>query len=190
MPVAASQYISIEEYLSAERAGDQKHEYFKGKVFAMSGASYRHNKIATNVNRAILPHLTTSGCEMFGSDLRVHIPESTLFTYPDALIICGPPEFSDDVFDTVTNPSVIVEILSPSTKNYDRGSKFFLYRSILSLQEYLLIDADEVSVELFIRNPDFTWTLREYKQLTDSVHLQTVNLSILLSELYTGVDLG
>lgn len=189
MPVAASQYMSIAEYLSAERAGDQKHEYFKGKVFAMSGASYRHNKIATNLNRAMLPYLTTSGCEMFGSDLRVHIPESALFTYPDALIICGPPAFSDDVFDTVTNPAVIMEILSPSTKSYDRGSKFFLYRSILSLQEYLLIDADEVSVELFIRNPDFTWTLKEYKHLADAVYLQTVKLSVLLNDLYSGVKL-
>ena len=189
MPAAASQYVSIEEYLSAERAGEQKHEYFKGKVFAMSGASYRHNKIATNLNRAILPYLTTSGCEMFGSDLRVHIPESTLFTYPDALIICGPPAFSDDVFDTVTTPSVIVKILSPLTKNYDRGSKFFVYRSIPSLQEYLLIDTEEVSVELFIRNPDFSWTLREYKHLTDSVYLQMVKLSVLLSDLYSGVEL-
>lgn len=189
MPLTASPYISIAEYLSAERAGDQKHEYFKGQVFAMSGASYRHNKIATNLNRAILPHLTTSGCEMFGSDLRVHIPESTLFTYPDALIICGNPVFSDDIFDTVTNPAMIAEILSPSTKNYDRGSKFFLYRSILSLQEYLLIDTDEVSVELFIRNSDFTWTLKEYKHLTDAVYLQTAKLSVLLSDIYSGAAL-
>lgn len=188
MPIPQAKYISIEQYLVAERSSSSKHEYFSGEIFAMSGASFRHNKITTNLNRVILPHLASGDCEMFGSDLRVHIPENTLFTYPDSIIICGKPEFLDEHFDTVTNPSVIIEILSFSTKDYDRGTKFTLYRSIPSLKEYILIDSESVSIEIFSQSQLKTWSLEEFKSVDASFSIKAIGVNIRLSQIYSGLQ--
>ena len=187
MPVKQVNHISINEYLVAERSAAAKHEYFKGEIFAMSGASFRHNKISTNLNRAILPHLESKDCEMFGSDLRVHIPENSLFTYPDSIIICGKPEFLDEHFDTVTNPSVIIEILSPSTKDYDRGTKFTLYRSIPALKQYILVDSESVSIEIFCQSQLKSWSLEEFKSVDDTFSIQAIGINIRLSQIYNGL---
>ena len=134
-------YITQEAFLDAERLATEKHEYFKGEVFARSSASIPHNIISTNCLTEIINALKGKNCRPFGSDLRVHIPKNTLYTYPDISIICGEIETTDDKFDTATNPSVIIEILSASTKNYDKGQKFSLYREIECLKEYILIDS-------------------------------------------------
>ena len=187
-PALKYNYISPEEYLAAERAATEKHEYYKGEVFAMSGASRQHNFIARNFNTVVLPFLKGKSCDMFGSDLRIHIPENTLYTYPDFTIICGEWETTDKEKDTARNPSAIVEILSKSTRDYDRGTKFNLYRSIKTLKEYVLIDSTSVSVEIFTRQKDERWILSEYKNLLEYFTIATIDLKILLADIYEAVS--
>ena len=188
-PAPKYKYISPEDYLVMERASEEKHEYFKGNIFAMSGASWEHNVIAKNISTIILPFLKGSPCDMFGSDLRIHIPENTLYTYPDFSIICGKPEVTDKEKDTAVKPSVIIEILSKSTKDYDRGSKFMLYRSIKTLKEYITIDSLSFSVEIFTRQENNTWLLSEFKQLSDSFVISTINLTLQLKDVYEDVSI-
>ena len=183
-PALKYNYISPEEYLEAERAALEKHEYYQGEIFAMSGASLKHNKIFSNLFRDIAFKIKGKGCRPYGSNLRIHIPKNTLFTYPDISIICGEPDLTDDKFDTATNPSVIIELLSKSTRNYDKGEKFTLYRDIDSLQEYILVDTEKVYVEKHIRNADNNWQLAEYKTLDSSFIITTFSLSFLLKDIY------
>jgi Uma2 family endonuclease len=183
-------YISEKEYLNAERLALNKHEYYKGEIFAMGGASIAHNKIAINCTVDIGYKLKGKKCQPFGSDLRVHIPKNTLFTYPDISIVCGEIETTDDKFDTITNPSVIIEILSPSTRNYDKGEKFTLYREIDSLQEYILIDSERIMVEKFIRNSDNSWQLTEYKYIDLSFSITTVDIEMQLADIYEGLSIA
>ncbi|WP_310560785.1 Uma2 family endonuclease [Flavobacterium sp.] len=182
-------HISEKDYLDTERLAFEKHEYYKGEIFAMSGASIAHNKIAMNSSVDIATKLKGKRCQPFGSDLRIHIPKNTLYTYPDISIVCGEIETTDDKFDTITNPSVIIEILSPSTRNYDKGEKFTLYREIDSLQEYILIDSERIMVEKFIRNSDNSWQLTEYKTMEQSFTIATVSLEMQLQDIYEGVKI-
>jgi Uma2 family endonuclease len=182
-------HISEKEYLEAERLALDKHEYYKGEIFAMSGASIPHNKIFSNVFLDIGNKLKGKNCQPYGSDLRIHIPKNTLYTYPDISIICGEIETTDDKFDTITNPSVIIEILSSSTRNYDKGEKFTLYREIDSLQEYILIDSERIMVEKFIRNPDNSWQLTEYKTIEKSFDITTLTIEMQLAAIYEGVKI-
>ena len=180
-------YVTAAEYLETERLALEKHEFFKGEVFAMSGASISHNRLLKNCLVNLGTKLMGKKCEPFGSDLRIHIPKNTLFTYPDISIICGEIETTDDKFDTVTNPSVIIEILSPSTRDYDIGKKFNLYRDIDSLKEYILIDSENIVVEKHTRNNDNSWLLTEYKSIEATFLIETVGLEMKLSEIYFGV---
>lgn len=186
-PAPKYNYVSQEAYLEMERASEQKHEYYNGEIFAMSGASPQHNDIAYNINRIIAPFLHGKGCKLYGSDFRVHIPVNTLYTYPDFTIVCGKAETNNIYTDNLTNPSVIIEILSKSTKDYDRGTKFNLYRRIKTLKEYILIDSTSISVELFTRQHDNSWNLTEFKQLSENFVITNIALSITLSELYEDV---
>ena len=136
--------FTAEEYLQFEKTSSEKHEYFKGEIFAMAGAGPRHNLIFSNLFGDLAYKLKGKTCRPFGSDFRVHIPENTLFTYPDISIVCGDIISSNVDQDSVTNPTVIIEILSPSTKDYDRGGKFLLYRDIPTLKEYILIDTGAI----------------------------------------------
>jgi Uma2 family endonuclease len=188
-PAPKYNYVSPEEYLSMERAAEEKHEYYKGEVFAMSGASPAHNDIAYNISRLIAPFLHGKGCKLYGSDFRIHIPANTLFTYPDFTIVCGKTETPDIYTDNLTNPAVIVEILSKSTKDYDRGTKFHLYRSIKTLQEYILIDSTAVCIEIYKRQPDNSWQLTEFKQLSDSFFISTISLTLHLKDIYEDVNI-
>lgn len=187
-PAPKYNYISPEQYLEMERASEVKHEYYNGEVYAMAGVSLKHNIIAANLNVNIPSHLKGKNCRMYGSDLRIHIPENSLYTYPDFSIICGKPETTDSFADNVINPSVIIEILSKSTENYDRGKKFALYRSIKTLKEYILIDSKSILVELFVRQNNNSWNLTEYKQLSDSFHISTIKLTLQLSDIYEDVS--
>ena len=189
MGAAELKYTTAADYLNAERLALDKHEYFQGEIFAMSGASIPHNRIFSNTFGGISSKLRGKKCEPFGSDLRIHIPKNSLFTYPDISIICGEIETTDDKFDTVTNPSVIIEILSPSTRDYDIGKKFYLYRDIQSLKEYILIDSEKITVEKYIRNNDNSWLLTEYKSIEDSFSIETVGLEMKLSDVYFGVKI-
>lgn len=187
-PALKYNYISQEEYLEQERAATEKHEYYQGEIFAMSGASLKHNKIFSNVFIGIGSLLKGKGCQPFGSDLRIHVPKNTLYTYPDISIICGDPELTDEKFDTATNPSVIIELLSKSTHNYDRIEKFSLYRDIDSLQEYIMIDTEKVHITQYLRNANDGWQLTDHKSLNNTFTIHTVQITLLLTDIYEGIS--
>jgi len=131
--------ISLEDYLAAERQAETKSEYLKGEVFAMSGASRQHNLIVWNLSGALYSQLRGRGCEAYVGDVRVHIPATGLYTYPDIAVVCGEPRFEDGELDTLLNPTLLIEVLSPSTEGYDRGKKAAHYRTLDSLREYVLV---------------------------------------------------
>ncbi len=187
-PVPQYNFISPQQYLETERTAPDKHEYYKGEVFAMSGASLEHNIISRNIMVWLGGKLKGGGCQPFGSDLRIHIPLNTLFTYPDLTIFCDKPLLTENSFDSATNPSVIVEILSPSTRNYDMGIKFMLYRDIESLKEYILIDSETVYIQKHLRQQDNSWVLTEIKDIRESLYIHTIEHTIPLTEIYEGIS--
>jgi Uma2 family endonuclease len=187
-PALKYNYISQEEYLEQERAATEKHEYYQGEIFAMSGASLKHNRVFSNLFIGIGNQLKGKGCQPYGSDLRIHVPKNTLYTYPDISIICGDPNLMDEKFDTATNPSVIIELLSKSTRNYDRIEKFSLYRDIDTLQEYILVDTEKTHVEKHIRHADNSWQLTDYRLLENSFTIDTVQIILSLKDIYEGVS--
>ena len=177
-----------DEYLESERKADFKSEYYKGEIVAMSGASFHHNKIMVNFLTLLSLKLRGKNCSPYGSDLRVHIPANSLYTYPDISIVCGKEESIDKNFDTLLNPVFLAEILSPSTSDYDTGGKFALYRSIESLKEYWTISSFEYRLQRFVQNDaNNTWILSETTNLSDSAQLESLSLTIALKELYEGV---
>lgn len=185
MAIQTRNYITPEEYLFTEREADFKSEYYQGEVFAMSGASYNHNVIAANL-LGLLYNLRKNGRRAFGSDLRLHIPLNSLYTYPNVTIICGKPSFLDQQQDTVLNPSILFEILSPSTENHGRGKKFMLYRSISTLQEYVLIDSQYRLIEKYTRNLDNHWVLTDYKQPEDNIAFISIDFKLSVEKIYSG----
>ncbi|GHM99089.1 hypothetical protein WSM22_05790 [Cytophagales bacterium WSM2-2] len=152
--------LTVEEYLEFENASPEKHEFFKGEVFAMAGAAPRHNVVFSNVFGDLAYKLKGKICRPYGGDFRVHIPENTLFTYPDISVVCGDIISSEVDTNSFLGPTVIIEILSPSTKEYDRGGKFVLYRDIPQLREYILIDPEAISAEAFRINETSHWEIR------------------------------
>ena len=177
-------FYSIKEYLETENASFEKHEYYKGEIFAMSGAGPRHNIVSINIIASLHNSLKGKPCQPYASDMRIHIPENTLFTYPDISIICGDIMSSTEDENTSTNPTIIFEILSPSTMNYDRGGKFMLYRSIPTLKEYILIDPESIHIEQFATNKDGLWQLKEYANKTDQLSLESIGITLLLEDIY------
>jgi Uma2 family endonuclease len=178
-----------QEYLEMERAADRKHEYFRGEIFAMSGASLVHNKIFSNLFGELAFRLKGDRCQPYGSDMRMHIPENTLYTYPDISIYCGDPSLAGSEDDIVILPSVIIEILSKSARSYDRGDKFKLYRDIPTLKEYHLIDSECLSIESFRINSHGHWELQENKRIQEEFRIPTVGICIPLREIYNGTKL-
>ncbi len=176
--------FSIQEYLEMEKDAIYKHEYYRGEIFLMSGASARHNVIFSNLFGDIAFRLKGHPCKPYGSNMRIHIPENTLFTYPDISIVCGDTIPSPENEDTSIQPSVLIEILSPSTRNYDKGDKFKLYRDIPTLKEYILVDSEAISIEVFRLDPHDHWVLEEYKTLDDALTIQSIGLSIPLQDIY------
>jgi Uma2 family endonuclease len=181
--------ISIEDYLQMENTEVVKHEYYQGEIFAMSGAKVPHNKISGNIYATLHAKLKGKKCKPFNSDQRIHIPSNTLFTYPDISIICGEIITLNDDDYNVLNPTVIIEVLSNSTKNYDRGEKFKLYRDIKTLKEYILVDSESIHVEVFRLNENGHWELEEYNALPDSIAIKAIDESIITSEIYDGAGI-
>ena len=177
------------EYLAMEKESDTKHEFFQGEIFAMAGAGGRHNVIAKNMQGRLFMALDGKPCQPYGSDLRIHIPQNTLYTYPDISIFCGDFISSQEDDDTMILPIVLIEILSPSTKNYDRGGKFKLYRDIPSLKEYILIDSESVNTEVFRINTGGHWELEEYKTLEATLLIEALSISINIGDIYMGTKL-
>src|SRR5215813_9649724 len=170
--------FTAEEYLELERKAERKSEYLKGEIFAMGGASPRHVLIVTNVVSELRSQLKDRPCSVFSTDLRVRTSPEGLYTYPDVVILCGFPQYHDSRKDTLTNPTLIVEVLSKSTKDYDRGEKFEQYRAIESFKEYLLIAQDRPHIEHFVRQPDNTWVLSETSKPDAVVTLPSIGCTL------------
>jgi Uma2 family endonuclease len=187
MSSAALKRMSWEEYVEHERHADQKSEFFDGELFAMAGGSASHSLIATNFTREAGNALKPRDCRVHGSDMRVLCPNG-LGTYPDASIVCGEPRFQDNRQDTLLNPIVIVEILSPTTEAYDRGKKFQHFQSLPSLQEYVLISQDHVRIDHFARQPRTgQWLLTTYDDQAGQLDLPAVEISLSIAEIYAKV---
>ncbi len=186
MSAAAIVRLSVEEYLALDRAAERHSEYHDGEMFPVVLSSLAHSLIQVNAGHCLLAGLRGTPCRVAGT-LRVRVSPSK-FVYPDVLVYCGKPETTDDHIDTLTNPKVIVEILSPSTEDYDYGKKFVAYRELASFQEYLLISQDKPRVEVFRRMPDERWVLTTFEGPEAVVAVESLGISIAMSELYNGVE--
>jgi Uma2 family endonuclease len=185
MSAVPKPFITPEEYLRRERLVESKHEYHNGQIFAMAGVSPKHVVINSHLSYALHKSLHGGPCLPLPGDLRVKVSPTGLYTYPDHLIVCGEMELEDE--DTLLNPKVIFEILSPSTERYDRGNKFDHYKSIASLQEYILISQLRPRVEQFVRQPDNRWILTTYDSLESTLKLEAVSATVPLTELYENI---
>ena len=186
--IAARTYLTPEEYIAAERKATLKSEYLSGEIVAMSGASDTHNLITMNTSTALYNQLADRGCRVYASDMRVGISAGVSYFYPDIAVTCDKPRFEDDVFDTLINPQVIIEVLSDSTAGYDRGEKFIRSRQLESLQEYILISQDQVQVDHYLRQ-DKQWILSEFSALEDVLPLASIEAELSLNQIYRFVEL-
>jgi Uma2 family endonuclease len=182
-------YISPEEYLTAERESLEKHEYFEGEIFQKAGSSRKHSLITSNINASLNIQLKTRDCQVHTSDLRVHIPKTGLFTYPDVSVVCGKPQVLPDAYlDTLTNPILIIEVLSPSTADYDKGAKFEHYRTIESLCEYVLVWQDKKRVASYTKQSDENWLLRDFIGEEAEIVLSSIECTLTMDDIYDKVD--
>lgn len=194
MAIDPERYWTPAEYLAFEREqGEAKHEYLDGSIIpmtetirGMAGASLAHNRIVSNVVISLGTQMRGRPCDVFSADMRLHVPATGLYTYPDIVALCDEPQFVDDQMDVLLNPSLISEVLSPSTEAYDRGSKFDHYRSIESLQTYLLIAQDRAYVEQFQRQEN-GWLLTVAKGLDARISLVSIGCGLALTEMYDRV---
>jgi Uma2 family endonuclease len=182
-------YLTPEEYLAIERRAEYKSEYLAGEMFAMVGASRKHNLITVNICVALAQQLKDRPCEVYASDMRLGVPTTDLYAYPDVVVACNEPKFDDYHFDTLLNPILIVEVLSPSTASYDRTKKFGYYRKIESLAEYLLVAQDEYKIEQYIKQPDGRWMLSDISSLEDTIELASTQSTLKLADVYAKVEL-
>jgi Uma2 family endonuclease len=187
MSTVASTFLTPQEYLERERAAETRSEYYAGEMFAMAGASFAHVTIVLNLAAELRSNLKEKRCAVYPIDLRLAVGATGLYTYPDVMVICGKPAVIDAHLDTVTNPVVIIEVLSPSTEGYDRGRKFELYRAIPSLMEYLTVSQDKIHVEIHTRQPDDTWLLRDVRD-SGPVKLQSIEVELQLADIYEKVE--
>jgi Uma2 family endonuclease len=181
-------FLTPEQYLEIERKAEYKSEYFNGEMFAMAGAKRAHNQIVANLIAGLHRQLRSRPCDVYPGDMRVYVPATRLYTYPDVTTVCGEPRFLDDQEDTLLNPGLVVEVLSPSTEAYDRGRKFDQYKSIDSLREYLLVATDRVHADLYTRQTDGRWLLTSPDRLEDSLTLESAGAQLTLADLYEKVD--
>lgn len=190
MSAAPQPRLSFDDWLAIERtATEQRSEYVAGEVFAMAGGSEEHNLIALNVGAELRNQLKNRPCRVYPSDMKVHIAADDVGAYPDVMVVCGERAFHDGRRDLITNPILIVEVLSDSTEAYDRGDKFHHYRRLGSLQAYLLLSQTRMQAELFLRQPDGTWSLSSYEGPTDSIPLHLIEAELSLAEVYDKVEL-
>ena len=179
--------LTEEQYLAIERAAEYKSEFLDGVMYAMSGGSLRHSGLASNLIGELHAKLQGSQCQVFTSDLRVRV-SNRMYAYPDVSAVCAKPLLADDQKDVLLNPIVIIEVLSPSTEQYDRGVKFHLYRTIESLQEYILVDQDKIMVEQYTRGDEGTWILRDHRNPDDELKMDSIHAVLPLRRIYDGVD--
>lgn len=187
--VAAQTYLTPKEYLAFERKATTKHEYLNGQIVAMSGASFAHNFLTMNVANQLYNQLIGGECQVAASDMRVKATQTGSYFYPDVVVVCGEPRAEDDTFDTLLNPTLIVEILSPSTETYDKGEKFEHYQQITSLKDYILISQDKVHIEHYCRQ-GARWLQTEFQELSDVLSLRSIGCELRLQDVYRRVEIA
>lgn len=176
--------LTPQEYLAIERKAESRSEYYQGEMTPMSGASRKHNLIVGNIYATLHQQLRQRDCEVYASDMRVRVTPSGLYTYPDIIVVCGRPEFEDEEVDTLLNPTVVIEVLSRSTQNYDRGDKFEHFRALPSVQDYLLVAQGKMLVEHFARQPDHFWLFSEAREPQQVVHLGSIDCELKVADIY------
>lgn len=184
----AEQFMTPAEYLAWERGADSRSEYLNGCIYAMSGASLRHNRIVASLAVALGVQLRGKPCEPFFGDMRVKVNPTGLYTYPDVVVVCGEPELEDQHFDTLLNPAVIIEVLSASTEAYDRGDKFAHYRALGSLTDYLLVAQDQPRIEHYCRQANGQWLYSASEGLAAQIEIATIGCALPLAEIYERVE--
>ena len=187
MSAAPKPFLSPQEYLAREREAETKSEYYDGETFAMAGGSEEHSLIAVNVAGALNFQLAERPCKVYNSDMRVRVEEDGPYAYPDVSVVCGEAEFADEERDNLLNPTVIVEVLSPTTEAWDRGGKFERYQQRASLQEYVLIAQDRPRVERYVRQGEEEWLLTVTTGLAGRVSLSSIECELRLAEVYRKV---
>ena len=187
--VAAQTYITPQEYLALERKAAYKSEYLDGHIIAMSGASFKHSLIISNISGELHLQFKGRGCSVHTNDMRVRPNPRDSYFYPDVVVVCGEPQFEDEGFDTLLNPIVIVEVLSSSTEAYDRGEKFRRYQQLASLKEYVLVSQDKVWVEHHRRH-GAQWILSHYRTLEEVLPLTSIGCEVPLHDIYARVILN
>lgn len=187
--VAEKIYIAPDVYLQQEREAAFKSEYVDGEVIPMAGATTNHNRIKENIILEVGFHSRGKGCRSYSSDQRVNVPTDSLYAYPDVVVVCGPNQYHDALHDTLTNPMLIVEVLSPGTAGYDRGDKFALYRHSPSFTEYLLIDSEKIRAEVFRKHEQGYWFLAsEASQADHSIRLESIGLTMSMTNAYAEIE--
>ncbi len=191
MEQQAKHFFTPAEYLAMEETADYKSEYFQGEIFAMAGGSSNHNVIAGNISRDLGNSLEAKPCQVYIFDMRLLVDRNELYTYPDVMVICGNPEFAKSRNDTVTNPILIVEVLSPSTREYDRVKKFALYQALGSLQDYVLVDSERVHVTYLKRvKGSRKWLVEMLDGIDETLILESVACEIPQRRIYNKVVFG
>jgi Uma2 family endonuclease len=180
-------YITPEDYLALDREAEVKSEYYAGQIIAFAGASKRHNLIVANVLAGIHRQLIDRPCNVYPSDMRVRISKTGMYAYPDVVVTCGEEQFADDNNDILLNPVVLIEVLSDSTANYDRGDKFEHYRRIESLREYILVSQEPHRADQYVRQNDTQWLLTEFHTAEDVIEFSSINCKLALREIYAKV---
>ncbi|HEY9872865.1 MAG TPA: Uma2 family endonuclease [Candidatus Obscuribacterales bacterium] len=188
MQATEQRYYTPEEYLELEEVAEYKSEYINGQIIPMAGGSTNHNRIAGNFYAALNFAFKQQNSEVFMGDIRLWIPQKRIYTYPDVMIVAGEPEYFNNRTDTILNPQVIVEVLSKSTKGYDREDKFEAYRTIPTFQEYVLISQTRMYIEQFSKIGNKRWTLSQYDEEDEAIALASVPFQIPLLDLYNKVN--
>jgi Uma2 family endonuclease len=181
-------HVTPEEYLAAERLSETRSEYLDGGVYPMTGASANHSRIVFDVGAELDLQLSGRGCEVFVIDMKVRLPGSRKFFYPDVVIVCGDLQYHDERKDIITNPDLVVEVLSPSTEAFDRGAKFEAYRTVESLKEYVLVAQDRPFVEQFVRSEAGKWEYAAAIGLESSLTLPSIECMLNLAAVYKRVE--
>lgn len=188
MQLTEQRYYSPEEYLAREEAADYKSEYINGEIVPMAGGSTNHNQIALNFSTELNFAFKKLDYRVFMSDVRLWIPHQRIYTYPDVMVVVGEPEYYNNRTDTITNPRVIIEVLSPSTKKYDSSKKFEAYRTISTFEEYLLLDQTRRYIEHFSKTDNKRWSFCDYDASDDAIALASVSFEISLADIYNKVN--
>jgi len=188
LPTTEQRYFTEEQYLALEETAEDKSEYIDGKIIPITGGSTNHNQIAGNLYIALTLALKKQNYRIFIGAVRLWVPKVRLYTYPDVMVIFGEPEYHNNRTDMITNPQVIVEVLSKSTKNYDRGEKFTFYKSIPSFREYILIDQTKIKVEQYSKTENKRWLYSEYDEEDTALVFNSFEVEVPLSDVYEQVN--